>query len=55
MIFFFAPAFIYLSPYFPFSTLLLLLSNSLFPRACLKNHFHKLGLAAHEKPFLDTL
>ncbi len=24
-------------------------------RACLKNHFHKLGLAAHEKPFLDTL
>jgi hypothetical protein len=25
------------------------------PRACLKNHFRKLGLAAHEKPFSDTL
>ena len=24
-------------------------------RACLKNDFHKLGLAAHEKLFLDTL
>ena len=24
-------------------------------RACLKNHFRKLGLAAHEKPFSDTL
>ena len=24
-------------------------------RACLKNYFRKLGLAAHEKPFSDTL
>ena len=24
-------------------------------RACLKNHFRKLGLATHEKPFSDTL
>ena len=24
-------------------------------RACLKNHFRKLGLAAHEKRFSDTL
>ena len=24
-------------------------------RACLKNHFRKLGLAAHEKPFSVTL
>ena len=25
------------------------------PRAWLKNHFRKLGLAVHEKPFPDTL
>ena len=29
--------------------------TSTFARACLKNHFRKLRLAAHEKPFSDTL